>query len=143
MSVVVRGHAISLGRIGIGVLVGVALGLTHLSVHSQAAYKEGIKQGLRVEISRLQRSNLEREREVDAAARLALQRFDWAGAVRVPVEMVTRYSPPPATAEGAPVHVVNGQAARGGAAEAEAGWYWQLEDRVRELLSVEGGSRRG
>lgn len=138
-SVVVRGYAIPVGRVVLGVLIGVAIGGAHLSVHSLAAYKEGVKQGLRTEIGRLERENYEKEKEVERAARTALERFEWEGASRLPVEGITAYEPDKqdgVQAQGSSAGLPPGG---GLASEANDGWYRSLVWKVKEVISFKGG----
>lgn len=142
MSVVVRGYAIPLVRIGLVVLVGVTMGATHLSVHSVAVYKEGMKQGLRTEILRLQRANSQREEVVERTARATREQYEWEGAVRLPVETVTVYQ----AATGADKRPsastsYEGRLGGGERGEVEDGWYWRLAGKVKEALSPKRGKR--
>jgi hypothetical protein len=88
MVIMLGGFVIPLRRVVIAVLLGVTVASSHLSVCSLAAYKEGKKQGLRSEISRLQWANRERERELDHMAWTIAQRGGTEGLVRLPVDTI-------------------------------------------------------
>ena len=139
-SVVVRGYAIPVARVVLGVLVGVAIGGAHLSVHSLAAYKEGVKQGLRTEIARLERVNYEREKEVERASRAALERFVWEGASRLPVETITAYRPDKEDEVQARESDPGPPSSGGAASEGGNGWYRRLVWKVKEVISFKGGT---
>jgi hypothetical protein len=143
MNIVVRGYAIPLGKIGLVLFVGVLIGGTHLSVHSLAAYKEGVKQGLRTEITRFQRTNQEREEAIGHISRAARQRFEWEGIVRLPAETITPYQVAGENNKHLYPQTGNKQSKEGwGKGAEENGWYRLLVDNVSKSLSPKGGNRK-